>query len=188
MEGGPLTLDEAERCRADKIKGLKTHTENHHRQKTAELHAFLAGTFSTLESIIQFGPDTTKARCNWQTWWLGEEKAPRPEKPDLDTQGLYQFVKEAAAVVVRRVGGRAGKIADIDDAPGNCYYVETQINEVTMALAALDPESLGLDSKTTHQRCVSQPELHTLLQEKLLQQTIERLTDPTAAARIESET
>jgi hypothetical protein len=35
---------------------------------------------------------------------------------------------------------------------------------------------------------VSQPELHTLLQEKLLQQTIERLTDPTAAARIESET
>ena len=27
MEGGPLTLDEAERCRADKIKGLKVHTE-----------------------------------------------------------------------------------------------------------------------------------------------------------------
>jgi hypothetical protein len=56
VPGGPLTLDEAERCKADKIKRLKHHAETHHRQKIAELHAFLTETYSTLESILQNGP------------------------------------------------------------------------------------------------------------------------------------
>jgi hypothetical protein len=57
VPGGPLTLEEAERCRADKVKSLKQHTETHHRQKIGELHDFLTETFSTRESIIQFGPN-----------------------------------------------------------------------------------------------------------------------------------
>ena len=56
VPGGPLTLDEAERCRADKVKGLKVHTENHHRRKVGELHAFLAETFRTLVSVVELGP------------------------------------------------------------------------------------------------------------------------------------
>ncbi len=57
VPGGPLTLEKAERCRADKIKSPKHHTEDHHRQKISELHAFLTETFRLLETIIQLGPD-----------------------------------------------------------------------------------------------------------------------------------
>ncbi len=57
VPGGPLTLEEAERCRADKIGRLKHHTESHHRQEVAELHAFLSEAFGNLISLVELGPD-----------------------------------------------------------------------------------------------------------------------------------
>ncbi|MGO9109261.1 MAG: helix-turn-helix domain-containing protein [Thermoguttaceae bacterium] len=58
VESGPLTLDEAERLLAHKTNSLKTHTQNHHRQKIAELHEFLTETYERLTAVVENGePD-----------------------------------------------------------------------------------------------------------------------------------
>lgn len=58
VESGPLTLDEAERFLAHKTNSLKTHTQDHHRQKIAELHEFLTETYEELATVVENGqPD-----------------------------------------------------------------------------------------------------------------------------------
>ena len=56
--GGPLSLIEAERLLASKTASLKQHTQDHRRQKIAELHEFLTETFETLAAVVENGqPD-----------------------------------------------------------------------------------------------------------------------------------
>jgi excisionase family DNA binding protein len=58
VESGPLTLPEAERLLTEKTKSLKTYTQNHHRQKIAELHEFLTETYEKLAAVVENGqPD-----------------------------------------------------------------------------------------------------------------------------------
>ena len=56
VDSGPLTLPEAERLLAHKTNSQKTHTQNHQRQKIAELHEFLTETYEKLAAVVENGP------------------------------------------------------------------------------------------------------------------------------------
>ena len=122
--------------------------------------------------------ETTTARCNWQVWRLGDRPAYRPEEPEIDTEGLYEFVPlEDANVVVRRVGNQAGRIVGYNGSgAGNRYFIKTQNYDVYRAMLWMQPQ--GLADLTTHQLSLSKPALHAMVREQLLAHAIEQIVRP----------
>ncbi len=114
--------------------------------------------------------ETTKAKCNWQEWYLLPEgcQGRRPTEATADPDGLYSIVSlgEAHDIVIQRCGGSAGRVTTCNGTGQGKYYIRSPYHEVVAAFQALGKhEEAGL---TTHQPSLSARLLHELVLRRLL--------------------
>jgi predicted RNA methylase len=105
----------------------------------------------------------TKAKCNWQEWFLlPEGTGPRPTELEVNTLGLYELVdkNEPHDVVVQRCGVTAGRVTDCNGTGEGKYYVRSSYPQVIEAFKHLGKHPLA--NKTTHQPSLSARLLHDL--------------------------
>lgn len=115
---------------------------------------------------------TTKAKCNWQEWFLLPEgcQGRRPTETSPDPDGLYSLVSvgEDCQVVIQRCGGSAGRVTKCNGSGEGKYYVRSRYPEVVSAFHTLGKHEEA--DLTTHQCSLSARMLHDLLERQLLQQ------------------
>ena len=124
------------------------------------------------------GFDTTKAKCNWQEWFLLAEGAGRrPTEKSYDPDGLYSLVSvdDKYNVVIQRCGGSAGRVTTCNGTGQGKYYVRSPHPEVVEAFRHLGKHEEA--DLTTHQLSLSGRMLHDLLERQLLQQTIKKIKE-----------
>ena len=121
--------------------------------------------------------ETTKARCNWQEWFLLAEgcKGRRPTEATPDPEGLYSIVNvgDKHDIVIQRCGGSAGRVTTCNGTGQGKYYIRSPYRKVLAAF-----KNLGKHEKaalTTHQPSLSAGLLHDLLCRSLLSNHISNI-------------
>lgn len=129
------------------------------------------------EKFLKGGFETTKARCNWQEWFLLPEDCigRRPTEKYFDPNDLYSFVSvdEKYNIVIQRCGGSAGRMTMCNGTGQGKYYIRSCYPEVIEAFRHLgNHEEADL---TTHQLSLSARMIHELLERQLLKQYISQI-------------
>ncbi len=131
------------------------------------------------EKDLDGGFSTTKAKCNWQEWFLLPEgcRGYRPSDTIPDADGLYEIVSidDRYNIVIQRCGGTAGRITRCNGTGEGKYYIRSRYPEVLQAFQNLPKHrEAGL---TTHQNSLSARMLHELLEQSLLNQFVSRIKE-----------
>ena len=117
---------------------------------------------------------TTKAKCNWQEWFLLPDGCVgrRPTEMTSDPDGLYSIVTldDNYNIVVQRCGGSAGKVTTCNGTGEGKYYIRSRYPEVVQAFRNLGKHEAA--DLTTHQCSLSARLLHELLERQLLSQYV----------------
>ena len=120
---------------------------------------------------------TTKAKCNWQEWFLMPEghTGRRPTETTPDPDGLYNIVTldDNYHLVIQRCGGSAGKVTHCNGTGEGKYYIRSRYPEVLQAFRNLGKHEVA--DLTTHQRSLSARLLHELLERQLLHQYVSQI-------------
>lgn len=115
---------------------------------------------------------TTKAKCNWQEWFLTPEGyvGRRPTETTPDPDGLYSIVSldDNYQIVIQRCGGSAGRVTTCNGTGEGKYYIRSRYPDVVRAFRNLGKHEEA--DLTTHQCSLSIRLLHELLERQLLSQ------------------
>jgi hypothetical protein len=124
---------------------------------------------------------TTKAKCNWQEWFLLAEDCVgrRPTEASADPDGLYSLVTvdDQYHIVVQRCGGSAGRVTTCNGTGQGKYYIRSPYPAVVQAFRHLGRHEEA--DLTTHQYSLSARMLHELLERQLLAQYIAQIKGAT---------
>ncbi len=114
--------------------------------------------------------ETTKAKCNWQEWFLLPEgcKGRRPTETTPDPDGLYSIVThdDKYNIVVQRCGGSAGRVTTCNGTGQGKYYIRSKYPEVVAAFKDLGKHEEA--DLSTHQPSLSARLLHELVLRRIL--------------------
>ena len=120
---------------------------------------------------------TTKAKCNWQEWFLMPDghTGRRPTETTPDPDGLYSIVTldDNYHLVIQRCGGSAGKVTRCNGTGEGKYYIHSRYPEVLQAFHNLGKHEAA--ALTTHQCSLSARLLHELLERQLLHQYVSEI-------------
>ena len=123
------------------------------------------------------GFTTTKAKCNWQEWFLLPEGCGgrRPSETAPDTGGLYSIVTldDRYNLVIQRCGGSAGKVTSCNGTGEGKWYIHSRYPDVLAAFKNLSRHRQA--ELTTHQNSLSARMLHDMLERALLTQYISKI-------------
>ena len=123
------------------------------------------------------GFTTTKAKCNWQEWFVLPEgcRGRRPSEAAPDTQGLYSVVSldRDYNLVIQRCGAGAGKPTTCNGTGEGKWYIRSRYPQVLDAFRSLPHDARS--ELTTHQKSISARMLHDLLERSLLSQYISQI-------------
>ena len=126
------------------------------------------------EQEIEDGFATTKAKCNWQEWFVFPEGsfAFRPQSVKADQQGLYEIVSkdEFHNLVIQRCGGGAGRVTTCNGTGQGKYYIRSKYRDVLGAFRKLKLHEHA--NLTTHQNSLSALLLDEMFKRALLKQHI----------------
>lgn len=119
------------------------------------------------EELPVGGFSDTKAKCNWQEWFLLPDGSAGKRSVDLevDTLGLYEFVDkgERYDLIVQRCGGSAGRVTHCNRTGEGKYYIRSHYPAVIEAFRHLGTHPQA--DKSTHQPTLSARLLHELFVE-----------------------
>jgi len=119
----------------------------------------------------------TRAKCNWQEWFLLPEGSlgKRNSEPEVDNLGLYRLVdkNEPHDVVVQRCGGSAGRVTTCNGSGEGKYYIKTPYPAVLEAFHHLGSHPQAAQS--THQLTLSARLLHELFVEAGFRQWVQQI-------------
>ncbi|MGA2059112.1 MAG: hypothetical protein ABSG67_01425 [Thermoguttaceae bacterium] len=129
------------------------------------------------EKDLKGGFSATRAKCNWQEWFLLPEgcRGYRPSDAPPDANGLYELVSagDRYDLVIQRCGGSAGRVTGCNGTGEGKYYVRSQFPAVLQAFRNLPQDKeAGL---TTQQNSLSARMLHELLEQSLLNQYVSQI-------------
>ncbi len=114
--------------------------------------------------------ETTKAKCNWQEWFLLAEgcKGRRPTETTPDPEGLYSIVNvgDKHDIVIQRCGGSAGRVTTCHGTGQGQDYSRRPYREVVAAFKNLGKHEEA--DLSTHQPSLSARLLHDLVLRPLL--------------------
>jgi hypothetical protein len=131
------------------------------------------------EHPLEGGFSTTKAKCNWQEWFLLPEGCTgrRPTEVSADPEGLYTLVSvgENHNIVIQRCGGSAGRVTTCNGTGQGKYYIRSPYPDVVRAFKNLGKHEES--DLTTHQYSLSGRMLHQLLERQLLRQYITKIKE-----------
>ncbi len=120
---------------------------------------------------------TTKAKCNWQEWFVLQEGsiALRPKSIKPDCQGLYEIVSkdDKHDIVIQRCGGGAGRLTSCNGTGQGKYYIRSHYPQVLTAFHELKLHEHA--NLTTHQNSLSALLLDVMLKRALLKNHISQI-------------